>query len=59
MIAIFLGAFVFLAGAAITENAAFSERSTLGVCIAVVGILIFGGGIIEVATSLFATDGVE
>lgn len=59
MIAIFLGAFVFIAGAAITANAAFSERSTLGVLIAVVGILIFGGGIIEVIASLFMTDGVQ
>lgn len=59
MIAIFVGVFVFLAGAAITANAAFSNRATLGIVIALVGGIIFSGGMFEIIVSQLMTDGVS
>lgn len=58
MIALFVGVIVFLAGAAIVENAAFSDRAQMGAVIAIVGVCIFGGGVIEVAVKLIMMVGV-
>lgn len=57
MIVIFVGVIVFLVGGAIVENAAFSDRAIIGSVIAMVGIFIFGAGVIEVVVSLLIIAG--
>lgn len=58
MIALFVGFVVFLVGAGIAGNAAFSDRAILGAWIAIGGALIFIGGVIEVAIKLLFVVGV-
>ncbi|WP_456387921.1 hypothetical protein [Profundibacter sp.] len=58
MIALFVGVLVFLAGAAIVENAAFSDRAIMGAVIVLVGVCIFGVGVIEVVVRLLMMGGV-
>ena len=53
MIATIVGMLVFLFGAAVASNAAFSERAMQGAVIAFFGICIIGGGIAEIIIQYF------